>query len=150
MYNTEMMGEHVATELCSVGGGGPHPRPHGRGAPLRSPGPGWCRWPKAPPELWLVSPRQVPKDCGTACIPGGPGLCTWRWRSRAPARWGWWRRTGDKVLKTKKHHSKLITIQRGTIYTLKKHRETKVDLLPLRPGAWWAGQCSWWRLICSS
>ena len=86
------------------GQGGCHPRPRARGAHLRSPGPGWCRWPKAPPELRLVSPRRVPKGCGTACKPGGPGLCTWRWMSREPARGGWWRKTGDTVLKTEQHN----------------------------------------------
>lgn len=129
-----------------LGQGGPHPRPHEHGAPLQSPGPGWCRWPKAPPELWLVSPQQVPKDCGTACILGGPGLCMWRWRSRAPARWGWWRKTGDKVLKTKRHHSKSVSSRSGTTYTLTRHRETRAE--PLPPGT--GGSMSWPMLLMES
>lgn len=124
------------------GQGGCHPRPRAHGAHLRSPGPGWCRWPKAPPELWLVSPRRVPKGCGTACKPGGPGLCTWRWTSRAPARGGWWRKTGDTVLKTEQHNSQSLSSQSRTMHTGVRGRETERSRFLSWQAAWWVHQWS--------
>lgn len=92
------------------------PRQHEHEALLLFPGPGWCRWLKALPEPCWVSPRQVLKGYGTACTLGDPGLCTWRWRNTAPARWGWWRKTGGKDLKTE-------TQQQGDLIAKCSHRQ---------------------------
>lgn len=127
------------------GQGRPPPRPHVHGALLLSPGPGWYRWLKAPPELCWVSPQQVLKDYGIACTLGDPGLCTWRWRSRAPAQWGWWRKTGGKVLKTKTEqkgdwaenrscHWQVNDVWAGRSCLLQEHT------------TWWSS-CSSWRTV---
>lgn len=131
--------------LCLVlgGQGRPHPRPHVHGALLLSPGPGWYRWLKAPPEPCWASPQQVLKGYGTACTLGGPGLCTWRWRSRAPARWGWWRKTGGKVLKTKTEQqgdwvAKLSNWRVNGIWAGRRN-------LLQEPATWWDSWSFWWK-----